>query len=1120
MKCPGCKHDNPEDAKFCNRCGQRLEPLCPKCGKINPPGSKFCNACGLPLSATSENPSHGQKEPVLETQGERKYVTVLFSDLSGYTAMSERLDPEDVKEITTEIFGEVAKVISKYEGFVEKYAGDAVMAIFGVPEAHEDDPARAIRAALEIHDLVAKISPGVEAKIGRPLTMHTGINSGLVVTGKVNLDKGVHGMAGDTINVAARLSSAAEANNILVGKRTYGRAEGYFEFEEMLPIKAKGKEEPVKNYRVISLREAPLTLHRLTGLKADLIGRQVEMAELREAVDELYDGKGTIFSICGDAGTGKSRLIEEFKNTLNHKNIQWLEGHAYAYAQNIPYFPLINLLSRIFQINEGDPPEKIREKIEIGILSLKSGETEAIPYVGNLFSLSYPEVEDISPEFWQSKFKESIWMILASLVQNNPTVILLEDLHWADQSSVELLRDILMEFRHPALLICLYRPQFSLFSGHQTAALGGIYHEIILRDLSLTESQIMVQSLLKTDVVPKALQRFLQTKVEGNPFYLEEVINALIDSGVLREDNGSWELTSEIRESEVSSNINGVITARLDRLERESRRVLQEASVIGRSFLYDILTQITELKDQCERYLLGLERLDLIRAKSLKPDLEYIFKHALTQEVVYNSLLKKERQKIHERIGSVMEQLFQDRLPEFYETLAFHFKQGQSIHKAIDYLTRSGEKSLGRYAIDEANKHFEEAFEILSNKTNRSEDEDVQLVSLIMKWAYVYYYRGDFRGLTELLNDHKSLAQSISDKSLTGMFFGWLGMSLWAREEYRASQRYLLEALQIGEQINNWKVIGYACTWLIWTCAELGLLDEALEFGKRAQKAAEAFPSDRYLFLKSLGGIGFTYYFRGEGKNALETGKALVEFGEKNSDIRSMVMGHYVIGLGHYLLGDVTSGLESEARAVQISADPYYRQFPTLFLGIGHLFNGDTEKALEYVNEVEDFSKEFGVEALATAAKGIMGAVILAKGELKKGLNMAENARKKFLEKERMWSVAFAEGMLGQFYLQVATRSSGLNLPLKLKNIPLLMAKFPLAANKSKQHFLECIRISEEMGAMALAAESYLGLGILHNFKGRKDQAREAISKAIQLYEKCGTKVYVDRAEEALSSLG
>jgi len=665
-----------------------------------------------------------------------------------------------------------------------------------------------------------------------------------------------------------------------------------------------------------------------------------------------------------------------------------------------------------------------------------------------------------------------------------------------------------MEFRHPALLICLYRPQFSLFSGHQTAALGGIYHEIILRDLSLTESQIMVQSLLKTDVVPKALQRFLQTKVEGNPFYLEEVINALIDSGVLREDNGSWELTSEIRESEVSSNINGVITARLDRLERESRRVLQEASVIGRSFLYDILTQITELKDQCERYLLGLERLDLIRAKSLKPDLEYIFKHALTQEVVYNSLLKKERQKIHERIGSVMEQLFQDRLPEFYETLAFHFKQGQSIHKAIDYLTRSGEKSLGRYAIDEANKHFEEAFEILSNKTNRSEDEDVQLVGLIMKWAYVYYYRGDFRGLTELLNDHKSLAQSISDKSLTGMFFGWLGMSLWAREEYRASQRYLLEALQIGEQINNWKVIGYACTWLIWTCAELGLLDEALEFGKRAQKAAEAFPSDRYLFLKSLGGIGFTYYFRGEGKNALETGKALVEFGEKNSDIRSMVMGHYVIGLGHYLLGDVTSGLESEARAVQISADPYYRQFPTLFLGIGHLFNGDTEKALEYVNEVEDFSKEFGVEALATAAKGIMGAVILAKGELKKGLNMAENARKKFLEKERMWSVAFAEGMLGQFYLQVATRSSGPNLPLKLKNIPLLMAKFPLAANKSKQHFLECIRISEEMGAMALAAESYLGLGILHNFKGRKDQAREAISKAIQLYEKCGTKVY------------
>ena len=224
--------------------------------------------------------------------------------------------------------------------------------------------------------------------------------------------------------------------------------------------------------------------------------------------------------------------------------------------------------------------------------------------------------------------------------------------------------------------------------------------------------------------------------------------------------------------------------------------------------------------------------------------------------------------------------------------------------------------------------------------------------------------------------------------------------------------------------------------------------------------------------------------------------------------------------MGHYLLGDVTSAIGSEERAVQISADPYYRQFPTLFIGMGHLFNGDAEKAMEYLKEVEDFSKKFGVEALETAAKAFMGAVLLTKGELKRGLKIAEDARKKFLERERKWAVAFAEVMLGQFYLQVATRRSGPNLPLKLKNIPLLMAKFPLAANKSKQHFLECIRISEEMGAMAIAAESYLGLGILHKFKGRKDQARKAISKAIQLYEKCETKVYVERAEETLKSLG
>jgi class 3 adenylate cyclase len=422
MKCPKCQFENEEGSKFCLECGERLEVKCAQCGKTLPLSAKFCNECGQRLGEVPET-----EKKVPETESERKHVTVLFSDLSGYTTMSERLDPEDVKGITSPIFEEISKVINKYEGFVEKFVGDAVMALFGVPKAHEDDPVRAIRVAREIHDIVRTISPEVESKIGQPLSMHTGINTGLVVTGEVDMEKGTHGVAGDTINLASRLSSLAQPGEVLVGTETYRQAEGYFDFEELEPMLVKGKAEPVQVYKVLSVKDKPVTLHRLSGLRADLIGRKVEMAQLGEAVEKLRDGKGSLFSICGDAGTGKSRLVEEFKATLDLKEIQWLEGHAYAYSQNIPYFPLIDLLNRAFQIEEGDSLEKVRQKIETGVENLAGKKEDVILYVGSLYSLSYPEIEEVNPEFWKSRLQEAIQTILSALAQSAPSVFFMEE---------------------------------------------------------------------------------------------------------------------------------------------------------------------------------------------------------------------------------------------------------------------------------------------------------------------------------------------------------------------------------------------------------------------------------------------------------------------------------------------------------------------------------------------------------------------------------------------------------------------------------------------------------------------------------------------------------------------
>ncbi len=342
----------------------------------------------------------------------------------------------------------------------------------------------------------------------------------------------------------------------------------------------------------------------------------------------------------------------------------------------------MDLLSRAWQIKEGDPPEQVRQKVENGAGAILGERKDLIPYIGSLYSLPYPEIEQVTPENWKAKLHEALHLLLANLCRRAPTVMCIEDLHWADPSSTELLRNILIDLKYPVLFICLYRPSFNLFTSHQAGSIKS-YHEIRLQDLTPTDAQSMVESLLNTKTIPRQLQMFVRNKAEGNPFYLEEVINSLIETDTLIKDKDSWKLTRALTEKDIPSTVQGVISARLDRLERETKRILQEASVIGRAFLYEILQRISDLKEYIDKSLMNLERLDLIKTRSLQPELEYIFKHALTQEVVYNGLLMKERRLIHEKIGLVMEGLFQDHLPEFYETLAYHYSQSDNCTEGL-----------------------------------------------------------------------------------------------------------------------------------------------------------------------------------------------------------------------------------------------------------------------------------------------------------------------------------------------------------------------------------------------------------------------------------------------------
>jgi class 3 adenylate cyclase/tetratricopeptide (TPR) repeat protein len=1112
MKCPKCQTENPDTKKFCRKCGTKLSLLCPQCGSECPPGDEFCGECGHKL----EDAVIGRIEPQIE--GERKQVTVLFSDLSGYTAMSERLDPEEVREIMSQVFGEITSIVNKYDGSIQKFIGDAVVAFFGVPKAHEDDPVRAIRAAKEIHSFVEGMSPRVEQRVGRSLSMHTGINTGLVVTGQVDQDGGTPGVLGDTINLASRLSDLAKAGEILVGSVTYQLTERHFIFEKLEPAQVKGKAEAVQLYRVLSPKEKPLTLHRTFGLRADLIGRKAELAQLQEAVQRLRQGKGEIFSICGDAGTGKTRLLEEFRATLDFNEIQWLEGHAYAYSQNIPYFPLIDLLNRTWQIEEGDPLEMVKEKVEFRVERLIGKKGDVAPYVGSLYALSYPEIEGVSPEFWRLGLLKAVQAILSALTQSGPTVICLEDIHWADPSSLDLLRSILLEFSHPVLFICVYRLPFSLFTSHQLGAIGKSYQEIKLQDLSHSDTQDMMESLLKSKTIPQELRKFIHEKVEGNPFYLEEVINSLIESGTLIRDNGNWRLARPINESAISPTVQGVISARLDRLEKEMKRILQEASVIGRVFLYEILNKITELKERLDHHLHRLEQFDLIRIRSFQPELEYVFKHALTQEVVYSGLLKRERQAVHERIALVMEQLFRERLSEFYETLAFHFKRGQSLHKAVDYLMKSGEKSLKRYAIEESDQYYQEAFDLLKNKPAMTDEEKRLLIDLLNKWAYVFYYRGDFRGLVSLLSNHEELAESVGKAEL-GMFYAWLGFGLHCSGKAKGSYEYLCKALKTGEEIEDRRVIGYACTWLTWTCAGLGLLEEALDFGQRAQDISRSFESDQYLYFKSLGGLGSVYYQSGETRKAFEVGKALLDYGERHSNIRSLVVGHAIMGFGYALRGDLHSAIECLESGIRLSVDPFYSQLLRLGLGSSYLLSNQLDKAETALEEAMAYSQKFGVGWIGTQACIYMGVLLIAKGQMSQGLKLLEEGQRDCLENQVRTLYARSEYVLGKVYSQIVEGSGPISLSTMAKNIGFLIKNVPFASKKAEDHFNRAIEVAKEIGAKGTMGMAYLDLGLLYRMKGKTEQAKNCISEAIQIFEETEAKGFLKEAKEALASL-
>jgi len=583
--------------------------------------------------------------------------------------------------------------------------------------------------------------------------------------------------------------------------------------------------------------------------------------------------------------------------------------------------------------------------------------------------------------------------------------------------------------------------------------------------------------------------------------------------------NGDWRFPGTTHEIMVPATIHGVITARLDRLDSATKEVLQEASVIGRTFYQEILESITALGAPIDQQLHRLQELDLIRVGSTFPDVEYYFKHALIQEAVYDGLLKKQRKNIHERIGLALEKFFRERSLESWETLAFHFKRGRSVDKAFDYLAKSGEKSLKRYALEEANQYYREAFDLLSQNEARSKEEDILLIDLLMKWCMVFYYQGRFWGMGELLLTHVNLAESLDDKAKIGAYYAWLGhAAFWQGVRLEDSYRYLHKALALGEQTGDQQVIAYASGFLIKTCAEMGNLKEAAIFEKRTQEMMGLFPTDTFLHMTYYSGKGWIGWFLGDQNKLNEGAQGLLDYGQKMSSLRCLMVGNLLMGFRHYIDMNMEPAVEY-ARKVITQGDPYHAMFGKLLLGMFLVQMREFERAENLFTQVIKEGEKEHTEYLKATANMHRGLALAAQGSLGEGIKLLESVGRELLESQRNIFYIMSELILGSIYLQIFQRSGSKSLPSFFKNLGFLIKNIPFAGKRAEKHLTKALQLAKQTGAKGFWGQPCLQLGLLFKLRGQKEKAKEYLLEAIRIFEECKFEVYLKRGKELLDSL-
>ncbi|MCC6984635.1 MAG: AAA family ATPase [Bauldia sp.] len=673
-------------------------------------------------TTSTPSPGRGRTSEGAAVQGERRIITALFCDVVNSTALAEQLDPEDWTEILNEAFQHLTAPILRYEGTVAKLMGDAVLAFFGAPVAHEDDPRRAVLAALDMIAAIGAFRETVKSERGLEFDVRIGINTGPVVVA----DIGARAMdaLGDAINVAARMEQAAGPGTILLSGDTYRLLAPLFDVEALGEIELKGKADRVPAFRVIGPKAAPGRVRGIDGVSAPLIGRDREFARLRDAMTSVLSGRGQIVGLLGEAGLGKSRMLSELKQEWDRASPpnRWIVLSGVPYDASRPYGLFQNYARSMFGVELNDPVETIHDKIVATLrghgkdeetIALCATAFERVIAARTLLDGSRYDVEVVKNDIYNTLSPG-----LARHARNGPLVLVVDDLHWADPASVELLLALLSLVEDvPLLIVFALRPerQSAAWRIRQRAETDypHRYTELSLRPLDATDTNALVSALLSIADLPAELRQLILRKTDGNPYFVEEIVRTLIDEGVVRQtaDGLHWEAKTDVSEIAIPDTLQALLMTRIDRLDQETRSTLQLASVIGRSFYYSILKRISESAMALDRQLLSLERVELLLESARLPELEYMFKHELARDAAYGSLLNRKRRDFHRRVGEAIETIFVGRLEEQAHRLARHFDLAGDTAKAQRYYEVAAETAASMHATAESAAHLAHALD-------------------------------------------------------------------------------------------------------------------------------------------------------------------------------------------------------------------------------------------------------------------------------------------------------------------------------------------------------------------------------------------------------------------------